>query len=86
MPYLRSLDASHNSVTVVLGFVPPLNLQYVDLSFNKILEIPDLSAHRCLHHLALNSILFFVHLPFVLLVFYSVGDVVFLSTDLCSTH
>lgn len=57
MPYLLDLDASHNKIPVVLGFTPPCNLRYVNLSHNEITEIPDLSAHSRLEHLILDRIL-----------------------------
>lgn len=51
------LDASHNKISVILGFSPPCNLRYVNLSYNEITEIPDLSAYCRLEHLILDRIL-----------------------------
>ena len=58
LPYLIILDASHNKLTSVLDFNPPKNLKDVDLSFNEIEEMSDLSEHHCLMKLNLDSILF----------------------------
>lgn len=57
LPYLLILDASHNKLTTVLDFKPPKNLKEVDLSFNEIEEMSDLSAHHYLMKLNLDSIL-----------------------------
>ncbi|KAJ7382952.1 hypothetical protein OS493_031728 [Desmophyllum pertusum] len=56
MPYLVSLDVSHNDLTTVLDFKPPLGLREVILSYNKIEALPDLSAHHCLTSLTLDCI------------------------------
>lgn len=55
MPYLLELDASNNKVTSLLDFEPPLNLKSVNLSFNAITEMADLSAHHYLQTLILDS-------------------------------
>lgn len=58
MPNLLELDASNNKITKLLDFTPPKNLKCVDLSFNLIEEMADLSAHHYLQKLCLDSILF----------------------------
>ena len=57
LPYLLELDASHNDITDLLDFDPPHNLRVVDMSFNHITTMTDLSMHHCLHALILDSIL-----------------------------
>ena len=57
LPHLLALDASHNCISVMLDFTPPLNLQDVDLSFNQLTTMGDLSAHHALKKLVLDSIL-----------------------------
>ena len=57
LPYLLILNASHNKLTTILDFKPPLNLKEVDLSFNEISAMVDLSAHHYLMKLNLDSIL-----------------------------
>jgi len=57
MPYLLELDASHNELTTLLDFSPPYNLKMVDMSFNLITTLPDLSMHHYLQTLLLDSIL-----------------------------
>ena len=58
MPYLLELDASHNQIHKLLDFTPPKNLKVVDLSFNQIIAMSDLSAHHYLMKLNLDSILY----------------------------
>ena len=55
MPYLLELDASNNRLSSMLNFSPPKNLQRVDLSFNNIEDMGDLSAHHYLQKLVLDS-------------------------------
>ena len=55
MPYLLELDASNNMVSELLNFKPPLNLKSVNLSFNNIHEMKDLSSHHYLQTLILDS-------------------------------
>ena len=69
LPYLLILDASHNKLTTILDFTPPKNLKEVDLSFNEIEEMSDLSAHHCLAKLNLDSILY----PLILNIFYCIS-------------
>lgn len=58
MQYLMELDASNNSIKKLLDFAPPKNLISVNLSFNDISEMSDLSDHSNLQYLCLDSILF----------------------------
>lgn len=58
MPHLLELDASNNSIKTLLGFTAPKNLVSINLSFNEISEIGDLSEHHALQYLFLDSILF----------------------------
>ena len=60
MPYLLELDASHNQLTTLLDFKPPNNLKIVDVSYNEISEMADLSAHHYLLKLVIDSILYCV--------------------------
>ncbi|KAM4748922.1 leucine-rich repeat and guanylate kinase domain-containing protein [Rhinophrynus dorsalis] len=55
MPYLTELNASNNRLSTFFDFVPPKNLMVVDLSFNQITEMKDLSAHTALTKLILNN-------------------------------
>ena len=57
LPYLLILDVSHNKVSKLLDFTPPKNLKEVDLSYNEIEEMSDLSAHHYLTKLCLDRIL-----------------------------
>lgn len=57
LPYLLILDVSHNKLTTVLDFEPPKNLREVDLSYNEVEIISDLSRHQCLTKFNLDSIL-----------------------------
>ena len=61
LPYLLVLDVSHNKLTTVLDFEPPKNLREVDLSYNEIEVIADLSRHHSLTRLNLDSILCYKH-------------------------
>ncbi|KAH3819252.1 hypothetical protein DPMN_120986 [Dreissena polymorpha] len=54
LPYLLILNASHNKLTTVLDFTPPRNLKEVDLSYNSIAVMADLSAHHSLAKLNLD--------------------------------
>ncbi|WAR26726.1 LRGUK-like protein, partial [Mya arenaria] len=56
LPYLLILNASHNKLSTVLDFKPPRNLKEVDLSFNEIEVISDLSAHHSLMKLNLDKL------------------------------
>ena len=60
MPYLLELDVSHNKLTKLLDFTPPKNLRKVDVSFNEIEYMGDLSQHECLVSINLDSIFFMV--------------------------
>ena len=56
LKYLTSVKASNNQLTTVFDTKQaPLHLDYLDLSSNKIAVIPDLSRHKCLRVLKLNS-------------------------------
>ena len=56
LKYLISIKASNNHLTTVLQLkVPPLHLDRLDLSFNEITRIPDLSVHKHLRVLNLKS-------------------------------
>lgn len=68
LPYLLELDASHNQIEKLLDFSPPKNLKFVDLSFNNISEMQDLSAHHFLHTLILDSILAPIFIHFILII------------------
>lgn len=57
LKYLLILDASHNKLTKLLDFSPPKNLQKVDLSYNDIEEMTDLTPHHYLMSLVLDRIL-----------------------------
>lgn len=54
--YLREIKATDNQLVSVLEMKdPPLHLDTLDLSSNRITAIPDLSKHRSLRVLKLNS-------------------------------
>ncbi|KAJ3401527.1 guanylate kinase [Chytriomyces confervae] len=56
MRYLVKLDVSNNKLSEVLDFYPPpFNLQEMDFSHNQIYEIRDLSEHRFLKSVRLDS-------------------------------
>jgi len=57
LQYLLTLDASHNKITQLLDFEPPKNLKEVDMSYNAITEMSDLSSHHYLMKLNLDCIL-----------------------------
>lgn len=57
LEYLLVLDVSHNKLTKLLDFKPPKNLKDVNMSFNEIEEMADLSEHHYLMKLNLDSIL-----------------------------
>lgn len=54
--YLREIKATDNQLASVLEMKdPPLHLDTLDLSSNRITAIPDLSKHRSLRVLKLNN-------------------------------
>uniref|UniRef100_A0A8C9V952 Leucine rich repeats and guanylate kinase domain containing n=1 Tax=Scleropages formosus TaxID=113540 RepID=A0A8C9V952_SCLFO len=54
MPYLITLDASHNEITDFFGFEPPKNLKEVNFSHNRMSAMKDLSAYPSLRRLHLD--------------------------------
>ena len=70
MPYLLEIDVSHNNIAELLNFKAPKNLQIVNMSYNNIEEMTDLSEHHFLSGLTLDNILFgiwccYLFLPFL---------------------
>ncbi|KAJ3135377.1 hypothetical protein HK100_002820 [Physocladia obscura] len=56
MRYLVKLNVSNNKLSAILDFYPPpFNLQEINFSRNQISEIRDLSEHRFLQRISLNS-------------------------------
>lgn len=56
LKFLTSIKATNNQLTSVLDTKePPLHLDLLDLSCNRISSIPDLSRHKSLRVLKLNS-------------------------------
>ena len=58
MPYLLDLDVSHNRIPSLLDFQPPKNIQIVNMSYNLIEEMTDISKHHFLSSLTLDNILY----------------------------
>ena len=48
LPYLISLNASHNQLSSIISSNPPIGLREVNFSYNNLHQIGDLSAHSLL--------------------------------------
>lgn len=55
LPFLLTLNVSHNKIEKLFDFLPPYNLKEASFSFNQIKEIGNLSNFHYLQSLELNS-------------------------------